>query len=299
VPPLRLPDLECLPPPEALADFPAVALFIDRARAVKPDFALTGQNAAAAAEICWRVDGLPLAIELAAARTKVFPPQTIVTRLERRLDLLTEGPRDEPARHRSVRACIAWSYSLLDPAEQALFRQIGVFVGGCIADAAEAVADAARDLRMSVMDGLASLVDKSLLQQEAQPDGEARFGMLETLREYALEQLAIAGELDWARHRHAAYFLKMAEEALPELRGPAQGEWLKRLDLEHDNLRATLDWYREAEGGAEDALRLANRKFYRRFSRMEGLADEQNLDLQALPLGQQDALWDQAKSEGL
>lgn len=257
VPPLRLPDLDHLPPLRALNGYPAIAFFLHRARAVKPDFALDAQNARTVAEICASLDGLPLAIELAAARTEVFQPQALLTRLQRRLEVLTGGFQDQPPRHRSVRAAINWSFDLLDAEEQTLFRRLGVFVGGFTVDAAQAVCNAPGDLRGSAAQGLVSLVDKGLLRHDARADREPRFQMLETLREYALERLAASGEAESIRSHHAAHFLKLAKEAESQEEGPAEELWLRRLEAEHDNLRAALAWYASAPGRAEDALRMS------------------------------------------
>src|SRR5204862_3931994 len=189
VPPLALPDPAHLPPLERLRQYEAVRLFIERAQAAKADFAVTNASAPAVAEICYRLDGLPLALELAAARVKLFSPQALLARLEHRLALLTGGARDLPARHQTIRGAIDWSYHLLDAAEQTLFAGLGVFVGGCTLDAATAVCNATNDLALDVTDGIASLLDKSLLRLEEGADGEPRVMMLETIREYALERL--------------------------------------------------------------------------------------------------------------
>jgi len=217
----------------------AVGFFLARARAVKPDFAAD----AAVPGICRRLDELPLALELAAARVKALSPAQILDRLEQRLPLLTGGARDLPERQRTLRGAIGWSYELLDPAEQRLFARLAVFRGGCRLETAEAVADA--DL-----DTLQSLVDKSLVRHRAD-----RFWMLETIREYASEQLETSGEAGELRRRHAEHFLALAEEAEPNLRGNPK-EWIDRLEREHDNLRAALDRF-GAAGEDELALQLA------------------------------------------
>jgi predicted ATPase len=262
-----------------LTQYEAVRLFIERAVAVKPDFQVTNANAPAVAEICHRLDGLPLAIELAAVRVRLLPPQAILERLVSRLQLLTGGARDLPNRQQTLRNAIAWSYDLLDPAEQALFRLLAVFVGGRTLEAIEAVCSEVRteneELRndrsefsilhsqFSTLDGLASLVDKSLLYQVDSADsdpswdegGEPRFMMLETIWEYAQERLHASGEAEAARRAHAQYYLTLAEEVEPQLVGPNQGIWLDRLEVEHDNLRAALGWGIERDE-AETALRL-------------------------------------------
>jgi predicted ATPase/class 3 adenylate cyclase len=232
VPPLELPDPAHLPEPGSLSQYEAVALFIERARAVKPDFAATSENAPAVAEICVRLDGLPLAIELAAARTKLLSPQALLARLEQSLDLLAGGPRDLPARQQTLRATIDWSYHLLAPEEQQLFARLAVFHGGCTLDAAEAVCGG------NVLAGLATLVDDNMLRQEDQPDGEPRFTMLETIRAYALERLETSGEADEVRHRHAQWFAKVDERMTVDWR-VGEVDWL-RLDRDLDNFRAAL-----------------------------------------------------------
>jgi tetratricopeptide (TPR) repeat protein len=219
-----------------------VQLFIERARAARSEFAVTNENAPAVAEICARLDGLPLAIELAAARVRLLPPQAMLARLERRLPLLTGGARDLPARHQTLRGAIAWSYDLLTPEEQKLFRRLAVFVGGCTLEAAEAVGNAAGDLDLEILDGVDSLVDKSLLRQEEQADGEPRVVMLETIREYGLEQLEASGEAADVRRWHVEFLMATAEEAAERLWGREQVAWLDRLETEHDNLRAALAW---------------------------------------------------------
>jgi tetratricopeptide (TPR) repeat protein len=229
-----------------------VRLFIERAQAVRSDFAVTGENAPAIAEICVRLDGLPLAIELAAARSKLFPPKALLARLDKRLALLTGGPRDLPARQQTLRNAIGWSYDLLDPAEQAIFARLGVFVGGCTLEAAEAVladdragnpGDLTAYIPASVvLDGLASLVDKSLLKEVESIGDAARFMMLETIQEYALERLVASSDEDTIRRRHAHYFMELAEAAEPHLDARGQRAWIQRLELEHDNLRSALAW---------------------------------------------------------
>ena len=241
VPPLALPPSELPPVIERLEEYAAVALFVERARAANPDFKITGENAPAVAAICARLDGLPLALELAAARIKVLPPAALLARLDNRLKLLTDGARDRGARQQTLRGAIDWSYHLLLPDEQALFRRLGLFVGGCTLEAVEAVCDAAGNSRPDVLDLVASLVDKSLLRQEQEPAGDSRFSMLETIREYAREQLATSGETRLFQH-HAAYYLAFAEQAARELTGQHQAPWLRRLDAEQDNLRAALTW---------------------------------------------------------
>ena len=277
VPPLELPDLAHLPDHAVLALSPSVALFLQRAQAVKPEFQLTTSNARAVAEICIRLDGLPLAIELAAARMKLLSPQVLLARLGRRLAILTGGARDVPTRHQTLRNTIEWSYHLLNAWEQRLFRWLSVFVGGCTLQAAEAVCTGSDDGVGLALDGIASLIDKSLLQrleQTGEGDEEPRLLMLETIREYGLEALTASGEGEDARQAHTGFFLSLAEEAEPALKGPLLVMWLDRLEREHDNLRAALQWALEG-GRAETALRLGialERFWVVRGHRIEGLA---------------------------
>jgi predicted ATPase/class 3 adenylate cyclase len=267
VPPLSLPDLTRLPELDTLSQYESVALFIERAQAVKPDFVVTNANAPAVAGICARLDGLPLAIELAAARSKLLPPQALLARLSQRLALLTSGARDAPARHQTLRNTIAWSYDLLTPDEQRLFRRLSVFVGGCPLEGVEAVSAAldGADVGGSVLDGVGSLLDKSLLRQTEQKDGEPWFMMLETIREFGLETLVTSGELETSRHAHAAYYLQLAEATAPALRGPQQDVWFQRWEREYDNLRTTLNYSLEpgeARERIEMALRLCGALWY-------------------------------------
>ncbi len=231
-------------PWEDLTHYAAVRLFVERARNVRPDFQLTEADATAVVAICARLDGLPLAIELAAARCRLFAPEALLALLDRRLALLSDGPRDLPARQQTLRAEIGWSYDLLAPADQQLFRQLSVFAGGWTLTAVEAIATANPQVagRSNVLDGLASLVEHSLVRRAEGSPGIPRFTMLETIREYALEQLVVSGEADPIQERHADYYVMLAESAEPELRGPQQDVWLERLEAEHDNLRAALDW---------------------------------------------------------
>jgi len=259
--PLPVPDLDRLPPVSELAGFGAVALFDQRARAARPDFAIEEANAAAVAEVCARLDGLPLAIELAAARSKVLSPQAMLARLEHRLALLTGGSRDYPERLRAMREAIAWSYDLLTPHQQALFRRLAVFLGGCTTEAAEAVAGADAGAVSSILDDLSSLVDSSLLVQRQQADGEPRFSMLETIREYGLEQLAAAGEEAETRCRHAVWCLEMAEEFWPTMQRRLEPSLaISHLAAEHDNLRSALAWL-DSTGDTEAIVRLAGAIF--------------------------------------
>jgi len=255
VPPLTLPDLKHPPPLERLTQYEAVGLFVDRAHAVKPDFKVTNESAPAVAEICVRLDGLPLAIELAAARVKMLPPKAMLQRLSSRLKLLTGGARDLPERQRTLRATIEWSHALLDESEQLLFARLAVFSGGRTLEAIEEICDAEGDLDVDAFEGVSSLLDKSLLRQEEGPGGEPRFVMLETVHEFAREKLGKSAEAEQIRRTHAEYFLTLAEEAHPELRGPDQLQWLERLEAEHDNMRAALTWALERKE-VEVALRL-------------------------------------------
>jgi predicted ATPase len=241
---------------EEFTQYESVRLFIERAQAVKADFTVTNQSAPAVAEICHRLDGLPLAIVLAAARVKLFSPQALLARLEHRLQVLTGGARDLPARQQTLRNAIAWSYDLLDQSAQTLFARLAVFVGGCTPAAAVAVCNASGDLPLDMLDGLALLVDNSLLQREEGIDGEPRFVMLETIREYALERLEASGEAEAVLQQHANYYLAVAQAAELRLYGADQLTWLERLETEHDNLRAVLMWSQMAEERAEVGVRL-------------------------------------------
>jgi predicted ATPase/DNA-binding CsgD family transcriptional regulator len=249
VPPLPVPD-----PGTAAADdvvrYDAVRLFVERARSVDGGFALTEANAADVAEVCRRLDGLPLAIELAAAQVTVLAPAAMLARLDRRLPVLTDGPADLPERLRTMRAGIAWSYDLLPPAERRLFRRLAVFAGGCPMAGVERVAG---DDCPAVLGVVGALVDKSLLQRDAGDAAEPRFTMLETIREYALDQLVAGGEEDAARRAHAEYFRALAERAEPQLRGPEQQRWRDALEPELDNFRAALSWTLRDAAGPEDA----------------------------------------------
>jgi predicted ATPase/DNA-binding CsgD family transcriptional regulator len=275
VPPLAVPDPQCLPDVVALSQYESVALFLQRAQALKPEFQLTRATAPVVAKICARLEGLPLAIELAAARITLLPPQALLSRLGQRLAVLTTGTRDAPARQQTLRQTIEWSYHLLDESEQRLFRQLSVFVGGCTLQSVEAVCGALGDEAGSVLDGVASLIDKNLLQQMEQEE-EPRFFMLETIREYGLERLAASKEIEATMHAHAAYYLQLAEEAAQNWFGPEQKAWFDRLEREQDNLRTALHWL--PERGAERervemALRLGIALWYfwlERFHRSEG-----------------------------
>ena len=255
VPPLTLPDLEHPPPLERLTQYEAVGLFVERARAVKPDISITNESAPAVAEICVRLDGLPLAIELAAARIRMLPPKAMLQRLGSRLQLLTGGARDLPERQRTLRGAIEWSFALLDGGEQLLFARLAVFSGGRTLEAIEAICDAEGDLPVDSFDGISSLVDKSLLRQEEGPGGEPRFVMLETVHEFAREKLQESAEAEKIKRAHAQYFLTLAEAAHPQLKGANQREWLESLEAEHDNMRAALSWALERTE-VELALRL-------------------------------------------
>jgi predicted ATPase/DNA-binding CsgD family transcriptional regulator len=278
VPPLSLPDLSRPEPPDALARYDAVRLFVERAQAAKSDFRLTDATAQPVAEICRRLDGLPLAIELAAARVRLFAPDALLGRLERRLSLLTAGAHDAPAKHRTLRATLAWSYDLLSADEQLLFRRLSVFAGGCMLEAAEAICSVSGEREIDLVSGISGLEEKSLLGVQellgqpapvaqdwsrpthagiAPPTGVApRLGMLATVREYASEQLEASGEAEEIRRRHAEHVLALVEEADPKLRGAEQLVWLDRLQADNDNLRAALRWSIE-RGHGDLALRLS------------------------------------------
>ncbi len=264
-----LPPLELPAPGEhvdeaALAAVPAVELFVNRARAVRDDFTLTPENAEAVAEVCRRLEGLPLAIELAAARVRLLAPPELLARLTSRLDLLTDGARDAPERQRTIRAAIDWSYRLLEADEQLLFSRLGIFVGGATLEAIEAVCD-----DIATLDGITSLVDKRLLGRRG--DRSPRFVMLETLREYALEQSAASGETAALRRRHTRYFLEFARGIEGGLGGPEQGRLMERLEADHANLRAAIA-AAVADGDGESAVGLA--AALRRFWQVHGHVDE-------------------------
>lgn len=282
VPPLALPSLKRLPPVAILGQYASVALFVERAQAVDADFTLTEENAGTVAAICARLDGLPLAVELAAARSKLLPPHTMLERLagqvgsgggQSSLRLFGSGGRDRPVHQQTLRGTIDWSYRLLDADEQRFFAGLAVFVGGWTLEAAEAVCEDgsvepgdASSLPsptsprwgaspITILDGLQSLLDKSMVRQDKGADGEFRFTMLETIRAYALERLAESGEAERLRRRHAAYYLALAEAAEPRLTGSEQATWFDRVEAEHDNLRAALGWLLE-QGTGEAGARL-------------------------------------------
>ena len=254
VPPLALPHESELSSAGDLSRYAAIALFTERATYIRPDFVLTDENARAVASVCIRLDGLPLAIELAAARLKLLSPAEMLARLDNSLKLLTGGARDLPTRQQTMRGTIGWSYDLLDACEKRLFRRLSVFAGGSTLEAAEAVCG--EELGMDVLDGLSSLVDKSMLRQKEQQTGGKRFRMLETIREFGLEKLASSREAEAVRRKHALFFLNLVERSEPELTGPEQVLWLERLEGEHNNLRAALNWAKE-RGEIELGLRMA------------------------------------------
>jgi predicted ATPase/DNA-binding SARP family transcriptional activator/Tfp pilus assembly protein PilF len=268
VPTLALPTATSLPELDVLAQNAAVELFVARAQAAQFDFALSLANAPTIVEICRQLDGLPLAIELAAARVRLLAPTELLARLPWRLDLLAAGGRDQPARQQTMRNTIAWSYDLLAEAEQRLFRQLGVFVGGCTLEAAEAVCAGVGSWELgarvapptpnsqpptAILEGLVALAEKSLLQQISSPLDEPRFMMLETIRDYGLEQLAASGETEMTRLAHAGYYLALAEQAAPRLLSSERGAWLERLAVEYDNLRAVLAWSQEPANSPNEA----------------------------------------------
>ncbi|MGA9534112.1 MAG: tetratricopeptide repeat protein [Anaerolineales bacterium] len=253
--PLSLPDKQLKNPSRLIETSEAVQLFQARARAVAPDFELSPTNAQYVAGICYRVDGLPLAIELAAARIRLFSPKALLEHLEDRLGTLTGGPRDAPARQRTLRATLEWSHDLLAPSEQILFRQIGIFTGGFDLESLEAVSaewDSGRGL-----DDLQSLITKSLVYRDAGDNPEDRYRLLETIREYALEQLQSSEDHEDVALRHARYFAGFAEDAARELTGPTTIAWISRLESDHDNLRSAVHWAMQSHDHCEIALRIA------------------------------------------
>ena len=269
VPPLGLPDLAHLPELDALRQYEAVALFVERATAVKPDFAVTNENAPAVAEICVRLDGLPLAIELAAARVRILSPQAMLARIENRLGLLSAGSRDLPERQQTLRGAIAWSHDLLDDDDRALFAGLSVFLGSAGLEAIERVCGP--EATGDVLDGLASLVDKSLVRQWEGVGAAPRFGMLETIREYALEQASTFARLETLLQRHAGYFADFAATASGMIMGSEMRGWLDRLEEEHDNLRAAHAWLVSSDH-AEAALGMSAALW--RFWQMRGYLAE-------------------------
>ncbi len=273
--PLNLPNMEELPDFTSLSEFAAIALFVQRTQAVKSDFHLTEANAKIVAEICTRLDGLPLAIELAATRMRLLSPLQLLARLEQRLQLLTGGSRDLPARQQTLRSTIQWSHDLLNAEEQRLFRRLAIFVGGCSVEAMESVSQSINldmdEGSMNVLDACISLLDKQLIQQQEQSDGDSRLYMLETIREFALECLLTSGETDVAREAHAKYFQAFVEKSAPPVFDAKEMEWFSKLDQDQDNLRAALNWFIKKQD-AEMALSLSGNLV--RFWVVRGYMDE-------------------------
>jgi predicted ATPase/DNA-binding CsgD family transcriptional regulator len=256
VPPLSLPDLQHLPPKEGLTRYDAVRLFLERAVAADSTFAMTDSSARAVADICQQLDGIPLAIELAAPWVRVLTVEQIIARLCDRFQLQMSGSRMALPRHQTLRAAIDWSYDLLSEKERILLNRLSVFRGGCTLEAAEAVCSGSGMELPDILNSLTQLVDKSLVSVETH-GGEARYRLLETIRQYGRDRLMESGEATDMQRRHRDWYLALAERGEPELRGPAQVAWLVRFETEHDNLRAALDWSKTDEGGAEAGLRLA------------------------------------------
>lgn len=256
VEPLDLPALDRMPPPAELANVPALALFVQRARMVVPDFCLTADNSAAVAAICSRLDGVPLALQLAAASLKLLSPAQMLERLANPLDLLVGGPRDVPARQQTLRTTLEWSYGLLTPSQQRVLARLAVFAGGCTPPAAEAIGGLGSPAGAGVLADLIALVDHSILRRREMTHGQARLGMLQIIRAFALEHLTQSGEEPAVRAAHADLYLTLVEEAAPEFRFDADGAFLDRVEAEHDNVRAALRWCLET-GDAARALRLA------------------------------------------
>lgn len=257
VPPLALPNPELPQPPNELLSYAGIKLFVERAQAAAPGFALTDANATAVSSICARLDGLPLPIELAAARIKLFPPHTLLARLDQRLTVLTGGANDLSPHQRTLRDTLNWSYGLLRPEEQRLLARLGVFAGGWTLEAVAAVApDAEQNQNGSADDMIESLLHHSLIQHGTDDNGEPRFWLLETIREYALERLDASGEADAVRQAHARFFTELAERVEAELHGPKAASWLRRLTIEVDNVRAALAWCLRSEN-VDLGLRLA------------------------------------------
>ena len=298
VPPLGLPDPGRLPPLDALAQNEAVRLFVARAQAVKPAFMLTAENADAIVEICRRLDGLPLAVELAAARVPILPPAALLARLDRRLALLTAGAQDLSDRQRTLRATIAWSYDFLPPHEQALFRRLAAFPGGCTLDVAEAVCLTPRDVGSDVLEGIASLVDHSLIRAQG-TDEEPRFGMLETVREFGLEQLEAAGETDEISLRQGEYYLSRAtRDVVPTGIALEAKDWLDWFEAEDDNVWAVLAWSL-GRGEIEIGLLLAGGLLYYWYLRKRRVSEIRAWLERALARGRLAGASDPAMSEAL
>jgi len=275
VPPLTLPDLNKLPEYEVLVRYAAIALFQQHAQAVTPTFRISPANVQVIAEICVRLDGLPLAIELAAARIRLLSAQALLSRLMSRLQMLTGGARTLPSRQQTLRNTLQWSYDLLDAQEQQLFRRLSIFVGGCELSAVEALCREVGDQTTDVLNIIASLLDNSFVQWVEQADNEPRFMMLETMREFGLEALAASGEMETIRQAHAAYYLRLSEEAEPEWEGPQQAVWSERLEQEHDNVRAAMVWSLErGETGSDWELALRLGGALRRFWQVRGYLSE-------------------------
>lgn len=281
VPPLRLPELNAATEPEDLRETEAVRLFAERARDVKADFAITRDNMDVVIKICRRLDGLPLALELAAARIKVLTPAALLANLDRRLPMLTGGARDLPGRQQTLRATIAWSYQLLDPSLQRLFRRVTVFVGGCTLSAAAAVCLRDCETQEIVLDQLTALVNQSLLQPAESVNGEPRFRLLETIREFGLEQLTGEGEAEGLLRRHAEYFRTLAADAEAGLAGAQWEGWRRQLDAERENLRAALSWA-AAWSEVDTALELVGPLW--RWFRPDAIAEGRRWVQQALAL---------------
>lgn len=257
-PPLPLPDPQRAMELADLARVPSVDLFVERAQAAQPGFMLTRENAAAIAAICRRLDGLPLAIELAAARVRLLPPEALLTRLERSLPFLTTGARDAPLRQRTLRDTIGWSYDLLPPPDQVLLRRLSVFIGGWTMEAAQAVASP--DGSIDVLEGLGRLLERNLVRRDEEDAGEPRFGLLETIREFGLEQLAESGEETRVRQRHAQYVATFAEAVEAHVYGPGELAWLDRSEQESGNITAALEWC--AAHDPDTGLRIAGALWY-------------------------------------
>lgn len=257
VPPLVVPRAGTWTSVKDIEEHSAIKLFVERARSIRPDFRLTKENARFVAEICIALDGLPLGIELAAARIKLCTPEALVRRLSKSLDVLKGVTRGRPTRHQTLRQAVAWSYELLDPRSQRFFRRLGAFPGGWTIDAADALCAGDSELEGNAFGQLTELADHSLVRQADGSDGEPRFTLLETIRAYALDQLTEAGEEQQARELHALCYLDLAEEAEPKLTGAEQAHWLDRLETENNNIRGAMQWAKES-GDAGLGLRFGS-----------------------------------------
>jgi predicted ATPase/DNA-binding CsgD family transcriptional regulator len=299
VPPLALPDLTHLPDSDSIAQYPAVKLFLQRAQAVQHDFQITPTNAPLLAEICTRLDGLPLALELAAARARLLSPPALLARLDRRFEVLSGGGHDLPERQRTLRATLEWSYDLLSGRERRLFRRLSAFVGGCTLSAAEALCRALDPAEIHVFEAITSLLDKSLVQRREEEGSEPRLLLLETVREYAWEQFSADEEVEAVRQAHAAYYLTLAEEAEPHLYGAEQDRWQKLLEREQGNLRAALQWLVEGQTTEKKEMALRVASALARFWEVQHRLQEGRTFLERALVGSEEAVAPSVRARAL